>query len=52
MREKSDTKVIEISSKLVIENHKIFEIPHDAIGNISACIGKARIHLSARILVM
>ena len=33
--EKSNTKVIEISSTLVIKNHKIFSISKDAIKNLS-----------------
>ena len=50
--EKSNMKVIEISSKLVIEYHKIFAISKDAIENLSTCIGRVKIHFSVKISVI
>ena len=52
MFEKSNTKVIEIYSKLVIENLKILAIPNGAIENLSIFIGKVRNRLSVQVSVI
>ena len=51
MLENSNTKVFEISSKLVIENHKKIAIYKDAIENLSTCIGKVKIYSSVQVSV-
>ena len=50
--EKSNTMVIEIFPGLVIENHKIFAIPKDAIESLSTCIGKVTVRLSVQVSVI
>ena len=50
--EELNTKVIKISSMLVIKNHKMFAIFKDAIEISNTCIGKVRIFLSVQVSVM
>ena len=45
MFEKSNTKVIEIYSLLVIENHNMFAISKEATKNLSTFIGKIEIRM-------
>ena len=52
MLEKSNTKIIEIPSTLVTENHKIFAISKEPIKNLSTCNENGRICLSVKDLVM